>query len=386
MKLISLMQKIILVTGCLLLIGCSNDFEIVDISLATWKGDKKAAFSITSADGLIRSIKSQWTPENPDVPYDGYYKLGKEHDIPITFFIIPRLQDDVALNDFSHKYFSSRTPPALEPGFGGTWEDWRFMHQQGHEIASHTYSHDDFREGEDGKPVTSVDPHWDMAKSIESIEKNIGVKPILVNFGLGHPSDGVLAITRQYFPIHAGDVFRSEQVVNIVFKKITTFEKLNSTYQTAYNAGKWFLIRAHGLRSELGRKEEAAPDFTESGKRYDGFSPGDYNVLDSLFQTINLHRDSIYIDVFSNVYRYLIERDESVIEVNNEDPSRKIITINNELNNEVYNIPLTVKMTLSRDKKVPEIIQNGEKIPVTRKGQEFIFEVIPGSGEIYISL
>ena len=62
-----------------------------------------------------------------------------------------------------------------------------------------------------------MDPHWDMAKAIESIEKNIGVSPILVNFGLGRPAPEVLDVTRQYYPLHAGDAFGSEHVVNTVF-------------------------------------------------------------------------------------------------------------------------------------------------------------------------
>ena len=158
MKTIAAVHKLLIVSIYLLVSSCATNNGYFEISIARWKGDKSAAFSITSADGLIRSIKSLWTPENPDVPYDGYYKLGKDHKIPITFYIIPRLQDDAAANDFSHTYVSSRTPPALEPGFGGQWEDWKFIHQQGHEIASHTYSHEDFRSGPDSKPRSPVDP------------------------------------------------------------------------------------------------------------------------------------------------------------------------------------------------------------------------------------
>lgn len=371
---------------CFLVLNCSNELRIVEISIAKWKDGRIAAFSITAADGLIRSIKSQWTPENPDVPYDGYYQLGKEYNIPITFFLIPRLQDDAAINDLSHKYVSSRTPPALEPGFGGFWEDWKFMHQQGHEIASHTYSHEDYRPGLDGKPKSSVDPHIDMTKAIESIEKNIGVKPILVNFGLGRPAPEVLSVTRLYYPLHAGDVFGSEHAVSTVFKKNTTFEQLNNLLDNALKNGQWLIIRAHGLRTELGSKEEAAADFIKNGKRYDGFSPGKYKVLDSLFQKINNNRASIYIDVFSNVYRYLTVREKSEIKVIEESQIEKIIQVNNQLDNEIYKIPLTLKITLSRSKKEPKVFQNSEKLIVTKSGNDFLFDVIPNSGEISIRL
>ncbi len=44
------------------------------VSIARWKDGKTAAVTIFSSDGMIRSIKSQWTPQNPDVPYDGFYR------------------------------------------------------------------------------------------------------------------------------------------------------------------------------------------------------------------------------------------------------------------------------------------------------------------------
>jgi len=387
MKTITLLKKMpVVLPICMLAMACSNELIIEDISIAKWKDDKKAAFAITSADGLIRSIKSQWTPDNPDVPYDGYYKLGKEHNIPITFFLIPRLQDDAAINDTSHVYSSSRKPPALEPGFGGSWEDWQFMSRQRHEIASHTYSHENYRAGSDGKPVSTVDPHIDMAKAIESIEKNIGVKPILVNFGLGRPAPKVLAVTRSYYPLHAGDVFGSEHVVNTVYKKITDFELLNNQLEIALKNGKWLILRGHGIRTELGKKEEAAPDFIENGKRYDGFSPVRYEVLDSIFQVINNSRDNIYIDVFSNVYRYLLEREESKIKVVKESQKEKIIQVSNQLDNEIYNIPLTLKITLSKGAIEPKVFQNGEKLNVTRKGNALLIDVIPNTGDIFIKI
>jgi hypothetical protein len=384
MKRIGAVHNLLIISICLLFLSCSTKKEAVDISIARWKGDMPAAFSITSADGLIRSIKSQWTPENPDVPYDGYYKLGKDHNIPITFYIIPRLQDDAAANDFSHSYVSSRTPPALEPGFGGHWEDWKIIHQQGHEIASHTYSHEDFREGPDGKHRTPVNPNLDMAKSIESIEENIGVKPILLNFGLGRPTPEVLEVSRKYYPLHAGDMYRSEHVVNTVFNKHTTTEQLSHFIDSAIVNSKWLIIRAHGLRTELGRAEEAAPDFMENGKRYDGFSPGQYDVLDATFRKLNEMRDSIYIDVFSNVYRYHLEREASNIEVISEDRKKMIIRVTNLLEQEIFSIPLTLKMVGSKGENTPEVYLNGEKLPVSKKGSDFIFEVIPNTGEITI--
>ena len=111
-----------------------------------------------------------------------------------------------------------------------------------------------------------------------------------------------------------------------------------------------------------------------------------YEVLDSIFRVINNSRDSIYIDVFSNVYRYLSEREESKIKVLKESQKEKIIQVSNRLDNEIYNIPLTLKITLSEGAKDPKVFQNGEKLNVTRKGNALLFDVIPNTGDISIKI
>jgi len=124
----------------------------------------------------------------------------------------------------------------------------------------------------------------------------------------------------------------------------------------------------------------------ENGKRYDGFSPVRYEVLDSIFQVINNSRDNIYIDVFSNVYRYLLEREESKIKVVKESQKEKIIQVSNQFDNEIYNIPLTLKITLSKGAIEPKVFQNGEKLNVTRKGNALLIDVIPNTGDISIKI
>ena len=108
---------------------------------------------------MIRSIKSQWTPRNPDVPYDGFNKLGKAYAIPFTFFLPPR-----GLDKRGYQPASGVAPPAQPAGSMGTWDDWRFMHAAGHEIGSHTYSHSDLRPDklDPTKTRSGADPEYEL--------------------------------------------------------------------------------------------------------------------------------------------------------------------------------------------------------------------------------
>ena len=69
--------------------GLDDQISGLNFSLAAWKDDKPAAFIICSDDSMVRSIKSQWKLENPDVPYDGFYTLGKTYDIQAIMDFLP---------------------------------------------------------------------------------------------------------------------------------------------------------------------------------------------------------------------------------------------------------------------------------------------------------
>ena len=54
------------------------------VSIASWNNDKTASVTVFSSDGRNRSIESHWTPQHPNVPYDGFYNLGRDCSIPFT--------------------------------------------------------------------------------------------------------------------------------------------------------------------------------------------------------------------------------------------------------------------------------------------------------------
>ena len=91
-------------------------------------------------------------------------------------------------------------------------------------------------------------------------------------------------------------------------------------------------------------------------------------------------------NIFSNVFRYLSEREESKIKVIKESQKEYVIRVSNSLDDEIYNIPLTLKITLSKVTRVTKVTQNGESLDLTKKGNEILINVSPNSGDISIRL
>lgn len=351
------------------------------VSIARWKGDKTAAVSIFSSDGMIRSIKSQWTPENPDVAYDGFYRLGEKYSIPFTFFIPPR-----ALDDQSYVAASGVTPVAQPAGAMGIWADWTFMSEAGHEIGSHTYSHADLRADKQDPSKLRVDhdPEFELSQAIATIEKNTGVRPISINPAYGPPAERLRDLFRQFYPVVRGD--QEDEVVAAQHEDSATAADLIGKLDEAVAKGKWLRVAGHGIRTEMGRKEEAAPDFESNGNRWDGYRPVEYSVMEALCREIDERRHELFVAPVGDAVRYLKQRNQSRIDIRKESEGRISFRLVHELDPKVYNLALTLKLSLKQGVTAKRITQAGKTLKTKQAGNELLFDVAPNGGDVVIYL
>ncbi len=350
------------------------------ISITRWRDDKTAAVTIFSSDGMIRSIKSQWTPKNPDVPYDGLYKLGKDYSIPFTFFLPPR-----GLDEHSYQPASGVTPPAQPAGTMGTWADWQFMHSAGHEIGSHTYSHSDLRPDklDPSKTRSGADPEYELHQAIVSIERGIGVRPISINPAYGPPAGQLLELFRKYYPVVRGD--DDAQQVLAQHQDTATADELIGKLNLAIAENKWLLTAGHGIRTELGREAEADPNFMKNGKRRDGYRPVEYPVIEALCQAIDQRRDQLFVGCYGDVGRYVRERDAAKIETLSETEDRIVLDITHSLAPDVFDYPLTLKIVLEDTNRVARATQGDRSLDVIRRDGEALLNVVPNGGPVTVT-
>jgi len=351
------------------------------VSVARWKDDKAAAVTIFSSDGMIRSIKSQWTPQNPDVPYDGFYKLAKDYSIPFTFFLPPR-----ALDERGYEPASGITPPAQPAGTMGTWADWRSMHAAGHEIGSHTYSHSDLRpdKNDPSKTRSGADPEYELHQAIVSIEKGIGVRPISINPAYGPPAGQLLELFRKHYPVVRGDD-DAEQVL-AQHRDTSTAKELIGRLNLAIAESKWLLVAGHGIRTELGREAEADPNFIKNGKRRDGYRPVEYPVMEALCKAVNQQRDKLFIGCYGDVGRYVRQRNATNIEVIEESETRIVLDVSHSLDPTVFDYPLTLKIFLKDAARVTGVTRGDRNLEVTQRRGETFVNVVPNGGPVTVTL
>ncbi|MBT6768739.1 MAG: hypothetical protein HOA81_07075, partial [Opitutales bacterium] len=150
--------------------------------------------------------------------------------------------------------------------------------------------------------------------------------------------------------------------------------------------GKWLRVAGHGIRTERGRKEEAAPDFMSAGKRWDGYRPVEYSVMDALCRKIDEHRHELFIAPVGDAVRYLKQRNESRIDIGKENKSKISFRLKHELDPEVYNLALTLKLTLEQGFAAKQITQAGKRLKTKQTGNDLFFDVTPNGGEVVMHL
>lgn len=348
------------------------------ITIAKWKGNKEAALSIGSDDAMVRSIKSTWVLENPDVPYDGYYKLGQNYQVGITFFI-----DAKQIDDTTFAPFSSYIPITQPPASSGSWADWKFMSDAGHEIASHTYSHANFKTGEIPSVSKVIN---EIVQNNTRIANNIGEIPISFNMPFTEAYSNVWPIARDYYPIVANDVWKESGHLYFDITKDTKQGELEAMLETSLKNGNWMTAVGHGIRTELGCIEEASPNFIAQGIRWDGFSPVEYHVLDAFFRFAHSKKDNLFIGTFKDVGQYKMERENSRIIVVSETKSKLIIDVIHKLEPaHTFVYPLTLKIPANQY-NIANVVQGGIYLPFILDERFFLIDVIPNGGEIEFTL
>jgi hypothetical protein len=226
------------------------------------------------------------------------------------------------------------------------------------------------------------DPEFELSQAIVAIEKNIGIRPISINPAYGPPAEHLRDLFRKFYPVVRGD--QENEVVAAQHEDTATAADLIGKLDEAIVKGKWLRVAGHGIRTEMGRKEEAAPDFENNGKRWDGYRPVKYSVMEALCREIDEQRHKLYIAPVGDAVRYLKQRNQSRIEIGKESENRISVRLVHELDPKVYNLALTLKLSLNRGLAVKQITQAGKKLQAKQINNVILFDAIPNGGDITI--
>jgi peptidoglycan/xylan/chitin deacetylase (PgdA/CDA1 family) len=350
--------------------------EYGQISVKKWADDRKSAFSFTFDDGNM----SQYTYAAPVL--DSFKFRG-------TFSII------------TGSNFVTDDTPGIDRY--GTWNQFRAMALEGHEIGSHSVTHpalDTLPTGDISTPGTLL---YELYQSKNTIEQKVpSQKCITLAYPFVAYSLNVINKTALYYESARGSATfpNGSSLTGIEFYAIYAYEEQfnlprNSplddldelqdfeTYeQGSINDGKWGMLEGHEVFpfSQI-------PDMLDQGSYY----PISAEWLTSLCQWLKQKSDSnlVWVETMGNITRYMRERQDFQYAITLQTATQIKINATDTLNNQIYNYPLTVDITVPPDWEWAIIIQG----PKTDTIKTFIAgdstyvraKVIPDGGTLILN-
>ncbi len=201
---------------------------------------------------------------------------------------------------------------------------------------------------------------------------------------IGPPAGQLLELFRRDYPVVRGDD-DAEQVL-AQHQDTATAEELIGRLDLAIAENKWLLVAGHGIRTELGREAEADPNFRKNGKRRDGYRPVEYPVMEALCKAVDRQRDKLFVGCYGDVGRYVRERNAARITIVEQSADEIVLEVTHELDPDVFDLPLTLKLTLTDTEGVIVASQGKQILNVTMRGNASILNVVPNSDPVTIQL
>ncbi|MDF3128876.1 polysaccharide deacetylase family protein [Kiritimatiellaeota bacterium B1221] len=305
-----------------------------------WSGDRYAAVSIT--------IDDNWASN-----HEWWLNITKELDLQVTWFVI--------------------TERVGTGAHWGTWEGFRALAEAGHSIQSHSANHLNQADGQ----WPGID--WEYAASKKALEENIPDHHILaLAYPGGKNSDlNDREVAAQYY-ITARGTRGTPNPANQIDYLQTNSAKISRPYIDAILEGTsdvkwlsggqykraWLSAHFHGVTGEAIEK-------TETDLRY-----------------LASRKKDLWIAPFLEVARYGQQRDTHTITLNENTESRIRYTLTDQMRDEFYDLPLTVKIKLPASWNRARAKQ-GDKLleveTVEHEGQKYaLIPAVPDRGEVVV--
>lgn len=320
--------------------------------------------------GFSGNIFSQTIDENYEV---GTWYGFKDAAVSYTFDDNYSNQLDVVVPMFNEFGFNLTLFTFTNSFLPANWEGLTEAAEQGHEIGSHTVTHNNLSD------LSDEEQESELADSRATIEENI---PGYKVYTIAYPFcvRGNDDLTRQYYiaargcsgqivPETPSDFMNISSMI-IGTEGYATAEALNGRADAAVSSGGWAIFLAHGLDGEGGYSEISSSEIRGN------------------LEYLSAHQDSFWVESFGNVFKYIRERNAVTIEEQSMDETTITVQVSDTLDNEIYNYPLTVRRELPAEWESAIVTQNDSLVNshITELDEQklVVFDAVPDSGDIII--
>jgi hypothetical protein len=258
----------------------------------------------------------------------------------------------------------------LVTNWGPNWSGYKSAATNGHEIASHTASHPSMG------GLTTDQQTSQITSSISAITNNIGIKPVTLawpNCSLGSTS-----LAQQYFIASRGCSGQIEPSTPANFMNISSFVcgsagsiKTNIDFQNKANSAAtsngWVVYLIHGIDNDGGYSSLSS---TELKNSLSFFKANPYKF---------------WVAGFATVAKYIKERNAANLTQTGSTSTSFTLTLSDNLDNSVYNVPITIRRPLPSGWTNAGATQNGQGITCYLSNGYIVFSAIADRGTIVIT-
>jgi oligosaccharide reducing-end xylanase len=277
-------------------------------------------------------------------------------------------------DDNSPNQFSIAQPMLDARGFKATffcivgnltsaqWSTIQNCAAHGHEIGSHTLTHPDLTKLSESQVIN------EESDSKNLIQAHTGQNCV----SLAYPYCTVPneSVTSQYYSFARscnGSLVPSSPSDMLRIGAIGPDQNnMNTVSDNAANGGNWLVWLIHGLDNDA------------------ACCPISSSVLQSNINYVAGNPGKWWVDTFGNVSRYIEERNAAVLTVVSNGSSRKTLQLSDNLNNAVFNYPVTLRCPLPAGWQSATVTQNGASVPTRIVNGKVMFDVVPNGGNIVL--
>lgn len=309
-----------------------------DAHVALWNDDKVGAYSITIDDNF-NNEHNQWLD------------FSRKYGFDFTWFVITGSQVTGSM-----QYI-----PA----------EWERMIAAGQDVQSHTVSHEDRRETANFTEQQYIDDYLGAVEAINALAGG-NAKTLGYPFGGGNKEIAaryyIAARGVQGYPNQAGSVDYmsvasfsnsgatkieatgpNDSSVEAIVKTLIDPEVkvLNQSYYRGWSNSHWHSINASAFNSSKGMNLKGS------------------DVAGYMLDYLDEYRDQIWVGTFTEVAMYGQERDTHKLRITEKTRERITFTITDQMDDTLFDFPLTVKVRVHNDWSSISARQNGAEVPVS---------------------
>ena len=309
---------------------CTN--SAISQEIATWENFCKAAVTFTFDDAAREVNSHTWAAQQ----MEQYGSRG-------TFYMVTSWSN-------------------------GGWSEYKSLAQKGHEIGSHTDSHDG---------ATAAQ----LSTSKKTIEQNIGQPCLTIAYpNCQHLGNSVL-------DYYIGGRICGGQINEKSPKDLSNFDcvicgtnganssgEITSKCSSAINKNGWAVFLIHGIQ---GRQASGS------------WSPTNADALTGALSWLNDRKTDYWVCTARDAIMYLKERDNATLKKISSDNSSDTysLTLNSSLTSNKlceWNYPLTIRVPKQDGWANIKVSQSGNDLEFEEKGDYIYFKAIPGKGDITV--